>query len=105
MIKLNRYMQQLVDDIAGLCSPEQIYLFSVKVNMGGEVTSFKLCVIADTQSKTHLEQKIYLSLDCELPYDVVIYTADEWKAFMKNPLSFAHSIIEKGWKVYDKAPQ
>ena len=104
-MKLNRYMQQLVDDIAELCAPERIYLFSVKVNMHEEVTSFKLCVVADTDSKAQLEQKIYLSLDCELPYDVVIYTADEWKAFMNNPLSFAHSIIEKGWKVYDKAPQ
>lgn len=104
-MQLNRYMQQLVDDIAALCSPEKIYLFSAKVNLSGEVTSFKLCVVADTEDKAQLEQRIYLSLDCELPYDVVIYTAGEWTAFMKNPLSFAHSISEKGWKVYDKAPQ
>lgn len=104
-MKLNRCIQTLVDDIAKLCAPEEIYLFSVKVNLREEVTSFKLCLIADTGNKAQLEQKIYLSLDCELPYDVVIYTADEWKAFLNNPLSFAHSILEKGWKVYDKASQ
>lgn len=104
-MKHNRCIQKLVDDIAKLCDPEEIYLFSVKVNMCQEVTGFKLCVVADTESKAQLEQKIYLGLDCELPYDVVIYTVDEWKAFLKKPLSFAHSIMEKGWKVYDKTPQ
>lgn len=104
-MELNRYMQQLVNDITELSHPEQIYIFSVKVNMRQEVTSFKLCVVANVESKVQLEQKIYLSLDCELPYDVVIYTVDEWKAFTNNSLSFAHSIMEKGWKVYDKAPQ
>lgn len=88
-----------------LIRPERIYLFSVKMNMSQEIASFKLCIIASVQDKAQLEQDIYLNLDCELPYDLVVYTAEEWEAFLKNPLSFAHSIMEKGRKIYDKAPQ
>ena len=101
----NPYVQELADRIAALCSPEKIYIFSMKYDLRQRVTSFKLCVVADTPEKRRLEQDIYLRLDCPLPYDVVIYTAEEWAEFSADEDTFAHSIAEKGVLVYDKARQ
>lgn len=64
-------VQELSARIAALCSPEQIYVFSMKYDLQQNVTSFKLCVIADTAEKRQLEQQIYCTLDCDDPYDVV----------------------------------
>lgn len=103
-MELSPHVHCLVQAIASLCSPEQIYLFHVKVNLKNQVTSFKLCVIADTADKTKLEREIYLNLDCELPYDLVLYTPEEWGSFVKKPHSFASEINGKGVLIYDKTP-
>ncbi len=101
----NPYVQELADRIAALCSPEKIYIFSMKYDLRQRVISFKLCVVADTTEKRQLEQDIYLQLDCPLPYDVVVYTAEEWAEFSGEEDSFAHSIAEKGVLVYEKTRQ
>lgn len=101
----NPHVQELIESVASLCSPRKIYIFSMKYDLRQNVTGFKLCVVADTADKRKLEQDIYLTLDCEIPYDVVIYTSEEWEQFSGSGHSFAHSILEKGVLVYDKAPE
>lgn len=103
-MELSPHVHCLVQAIASLCSPEQIYLYHVKVNLENQVTSFKLCIIADTMNKAALERDIYLNLDCELPYDLVLYTPEEWESFIKKPHSFASEIYRKGVRIYDKTP-
>lgn len=99
---MSPYMDHLVEELITLCHPEKIYVFSYKMNLQGEIISFKLCVVAETPNKHTLEQQIYLTLDCEIPYDVVVYTDEEWEIYSQNTLSFARSISEKGQVVYDK---
>ena len=103
-MNLSPHVRQLVSAIADLCSPEKIYLFNAKQNLENQITSFKLCVVADTGSKAALERKIYLELDCELPYDLVLYTPSEWEKFRQKPPAFAGEIERKGALLYDKAP-
>lgn len=100
---LSPHVRELVSAIAALCSPEKIYLFNAKRNLENQVTSFKLCVVADTEDKAALERKLYLELDCELPYDLVLYTPAEWNEFAAMPHSFAGEILGKGVLLYDKA--
>ena len=52
----------------------KIYLISYKVDNGGEVTSFKLALILrdDAENLPELECRLYLNVDCELPFDMVI---------------------------------
>ncbi|MGI5894741.1 MAG: hypothetical protein ACOX6P_09140 [Candidatus Merdivicinus sp.] len=100
---LSPHVSCLTKEIATLCDPEKIYLFNAKRSLAGNVTSFKLCIIADTESKAALERRIYLELDCEIPYDLVLYTPNEWGEFLQKPHSFAGEIKEKGVLLYDKA--
>ena len=102
-MEISPHVQRLAAEIRALCSPEKIYLYHAKFDLNQQVTSFKICVVAETGDKAALERKIYLSLDCDLPYDLVLYTPEEWEACMQNPHSFAGTIREKGVLLYDQA--
>ncbi len=102
----NPFVQELIQNIAALCSPEKIYVFSMKYDLSQNVTGFKLCIVADTADKRKLERDIYLNLDCAVSYDVVLYTCEEWRDFSAAAEhSFARSIREKGVLVYDKTAE
>ena len=67
--------------IAELGKPMKIYLISHKTNHAtGELISFKLAVIVrdDTRSISELECYLYTAVDCDYPYDLVIYKQSEW---------------------------
>lgn len=98
-------IHELTEQIVSLCSPEEIWLYSRKVDLAGETTSFKLCIVADTADKDAVESDIYLRLDCPIPYDVTVYTAKEWTEAGQNAHSFARSILTKGHKLYGKKAQ
>lgn len=99
-IGMNQHISRLAEEIAGACSPEKIYIFHIKVDLSHQVTGFKACVIADAEDKQALERQIYREVDCELPYDLVLYTPSEWDSFSHTPSSFASEIAEKGVLVY-----
>ncbi len=83
---------------AGL-SPEHIILFSHKTGVAGKLISFKLCVVIDggEREKTEAERRVYLEVDSEIPFDVVLYTSKEWRELLGIPHSFASSINETGY--------
>ena len=93
---------KMADDILNMCEPRKIILFSKKYNMSDELTSFKLCVIVpDNVDLTELECKIYLELDCENPFNVILYKASEWEHICVDDESFANKIIKNGVVLYE----
>ncbi len=102
-MEISPHAKRLAEEIRAICAPEKIFLYHAKFDLHGQMTSFKICVVASAADKAALERKIYLSLDCDLPYDLVLYTPEEWEACMQNPHSFAGTIREKGVRLYDQA--
>nr|WP_317413128.1 hypothetical protein [uncultured Solibaculum sp.] len=47
-----------------------------------------------------MEQKIYLTLDFDLPYDVLVYTPAEWAQYLVDPDSFASHVNQRGTVLY-----
>lgn len=92
----------LTQEIVRLCSPEEIWLYSRKLDLNGSTTSFKLCIVTREPDKGALEERIYLSLDCPVPYDLTVYTLAEWEMACQNSHSFAQTIRTKGQKLYGK---
>lgn len=95
----------LTEEIVALCSPLAVWLFSAKRDLKQRITSFKLCIVADTDQKALLEQKLYLSLDCPVPYDIILYTKEEWSLFSGQEFSFAYTIRQKGVLLYGETPE
>jgi len=92
-----------VDWVTEALEPERVYLYNKRENHQGEVTAFKLCIIADTPDKSAAERDIYIGFDSEVPFDVLIYTPDEWEQVKNQEASFAGKIIETGMIVYEQA--
>lgn len=87
--------------IAELFSPERVILFSVKRSVTGAVRSFKVCVVLDAPRAADIEKRIYLEIDSKLPFDVLVYTPQQWAELVGQPGSFAHTIIREGTVVYE----
>lgn len=90
----------VVESIAEKFAPEKIYLFSNKRGGVGKSAGFKLCVIVESGNMTGLERQIYLQVDSEVPFDIVLYTPSTWAELLERKGSFAQRIVSSGVIVY-----
>ena len=98
-------IKQTADAIAKLGKPLRIYLISHKTNHAtGELISFKLALIVpdDTVNISELECFLYTAVDCNYPYDLVLYKQSEWETLSQDPRTFAWSIRETGGVLYEQ---
>lgn len=90
----------VVEEIAERFRPKKIYLFTQKFSPAGETLSFKLCVVGDFKDKEAAEKEMYLEIDSEIPFDLVLYTQKEWNQLLEVKTSFARKIFLTGTVVY-----
>jgi len=96
-------VKRVVDTIAGLFTPEKIILYAKKINFEtDDIKSFSICVILQTENTQKAEQFIYLNVDSEIPFDVLVYTPEEWERLVSNKYSFVHNTVQKGNVLYEK---
>jgi hypothetical protein len=89
-------------EVAALLSPQRIYLYNRKRSVQGRVTAFKLCVVALLADKEEAEREIYRRVDSAVPYDILLYTPEEWAALLEDPSSYAYHINANGTVVYEQ---
>jgi len=100
-MKDNPIIKSVVEDVAKCCSPVCIYLATKKQNIKGELTAFKLLVVVnDVKNVTKIESDIYMSVDCEIPYDVIVYNNSVWENLIDDYGTFAHTVWENGDRLY-----
>lgn len=99
----NAVIDYVVKKIVRYTSPEKIYLISHKVNISGDLTGFKLCIILadDSQSISETEYNLYMKIDSEIPFDLVLYKHSEWEELKDDIGSFAWKIFNTGTVVYE----
>ena len=78
---------------------EGLYLFNVKRDLDGAITAFKLCAVVAGGDKQVLERRVYRSVDCEIPFDILFYTVTEWRAMLADANSFASRIQRLGREI------
>lgn len=80
---------------------KRIFIISFKVDNTGELTSFKLALILDdnAQNLPELECRLYLEVDCELPFDLVIYRQGEFDKLKEECGTFAWKINNSGAEI------
>ncbi|HEX3026570.1 MAG TPA: hypothetical protein VHR42_05020 [Clostridia bacterium] len=94
------HVKKVCDEIVRRFAPEKIILFNLKKDITGGARSFKICVVLETEDKMEVERHIYLDIDSDIPFDVLIYTPEEWKQLGRQKESFAFRIYEKGQYIY-----
>lgn len=96
----NDMLGRLKDDIVRACAPAKVILFSEKFKPSGVLSSVKLCVIIDDGDAIKVEHRLYVEVESELPFDVLVYTKEQWNRLLENNLSFAASIENTGRVLY-----
>lgn len=98
----NELITSTAEEIVSVCSPLNIILVSNKFSTGGELVSFKLVVVVEDseESTAELECRLYMQIDCDIPYDIVIYKQSEWNRFKNDIGSFAWKIYNTGAYIY-----
>ena len=92
-----------MDTIASHCDELiRIYLISNNINTEGELTSFKIALVVDNSitSVSELECRLYLNIDSELPFDIVIYREEEFEELKNEIGTFAWKINTSGTVLY-----
>lgn len=94
---------EICREICALCDPNLIIMFGQKMDYANdEIRDISLCVIVDTDDKEELENTIFLNVDYDMSFNLLIYTPEEWSRLIPDPQSYAHRITEKGTTVYER---
>jgi len=98
----NQLINRTVDEIRRICDPLSIILVSNKVNTEGDLVGIKLVVIVPDgdESVGELECRLYMQIDSDIPYDLVLYSQSEWEQFKNDIGSFAWKIHNTGAYIY-----
>jgi hypothetical protein len=100
-MELKQPIRQLNEEIIRLCDPRKILLFSEKQNPCGELSSVKFCVIIASGDPHKVEHHLYVEVDSPVPYDVLVYTTEEWEKLLNIKMSFASHIQRTGRVLYE----
>lgn len=94
----------LLYSLKELLSPSMIILFGAKYgDEGKSITDIDICVVTDiSKNKKELLRRAYLETDCDIPYDIFLYTPGEWEELKRDSGSFVSRIIRKGYVWYEQ---
>ncbi len=93
-------LSRLCNDIVRICNPVQLILFNEKHKPSGVLSSVKLCAVIEKGDAQQIERRLYIEVESELPFDVLVYTKERWDKLVNNRLSFASSISRSGRVLY-----
>ncbi|WRS26838.1 hypothetical protein U6B65_10925 [Oscillospiraceae bacterium MB08-C2-2] len=88
-------------EIIRMQHPQKIILYNQRLDSHENTYSFKLCVVVDTPDADKTLEEIYTQVDCEIPYDILLYTSEEWEMLTQQPTSFATQIQDSGKVLYE----
>lgn len=100
-MELDDKIKSVCDEIVKVFKPEKVILYNVKHSLDGETRSFKICVIIDTENRLEMEKHIYLGVDSDIPFDVLVYSPEEWEQISNQKSSFASRIIKEGTYIHE----
>jgi len=92
-----------LNQILSLCDPLFIMLFGEKKNVSSPaLKSADFLIVIENGDKTSLMRRIYLNVDSEIPFNLLIHTKAEWDELVLDPYSFASQIQKKGVVMYER---
>lgn len=94
-------IQGIKEQIIRKFNPKKIILFGSQVK--GTCTKYSdidLCIIKNTDNKRELIADIYLNIESSKPYDVLVYTEQEWQENINDTTTFAYLINKNGVEIY-----
>lgn len=96
-------IQQILDDILSVCTPERVILFGEKRTMSTQkLKSLSLCVVVPDGDSRALRCKLHLAISADVPLSLSVYTGEEWEELTSDESSYAAWIARKGQVLYEQ---
>jgi len=94
-------IESMKKQIVSRYSPSKIVLFGSQAKgTATKKSDIDLCIIMDTGNKRDLLTEMYLNIESSKPFDLLLYTEDEWNKCVNDSTSFAYQIRKKGTVLY-----
>ena len=94
-------VNNITNQIVKKYDPKRIILFgSLAKGIFKPSSDIDLCIIKDTDDKRKLLTDMYVCIESKIPFDLVLYTSEEWCNCMNDKNSFAYIINNTGVKIY-----
>ncbi|MGD9569249.1 MAG: nucleotidyltransferase domain-containing protein [Sedimentibacter sp.] len=101
IVSMNYSVSKITEEIINKFIPTKIILFgSIAKGIYSKNSDIDLCIIKDTGDKRALTTNIYTEIDCDIPFDIIIYTNEEWERNINDISSFAYIINKSGVCLY-----
>nr|WP_307992061.1 nucleotidyltransferase domain-containing protein [uncultured Niameybacter sp.] len=97
----DRVLQEIKEQFIQKFHPSKLILFgSIAKGTFRETSDIDLCVVQDTDNKRKLLTDMYVEIESEIPFDIVLYTNQEWNECIKDTSAFAYQINNTGVTIY-----
>jgi len=103
-MELIKEVSSICNELLALFDIEKMIVFGIKRKENDlSVTDVDIAVISNVLScKNDWLKKAYLEIDSDIPFDLFLYTPEEWDISVRDSASFASRILRKGCVVYEK---
>jgi predicted nucleotidyltransferase len=94
-------IKQIKRQILSYYTPSKIILFgSLTKGTATKKSDIDICIIKNTDKKRELLTDMYLNIESNRPFDLLVYTESEWEECIKDKASFAYLINNTGVVLY-----
>ena len=98
----DKLIQETVDKIVELFSPSKVIEYNTKYGMDGRLLSFQLCIVGKITDKRRMLTRIFDEVDSDIPYDVLLYTDEQFEQLKDSSDAFASRVNQRGRVRYGK---
>lgn len=98
----DQVIEQTVNRIVELFHPSRVIEYNTKYDMDDNISAFKLCIVGDIPDKRRMLTRIFDEVDSDIPYDVLLYTDEQFRELTKDDGAFASHVNQKGRVRYEK---
>lgn len=102
---MNAQIKHILSHILEHCDPCTVILYGEKHALAtGEIKSLDFCIILPEVDKPSLTHKLYLAIESDIPFQVLLYSCREWQTLIQDATSYATAIRKKGTVLYGQEP-
>jgi predicted nucleotidyltransferase len=81
--------------------PQRLLLFGSQArNAAVSSSDIDLCVVMEVKDKRAILSEMYIDIKSDMPFDLLLYTPDEWEHCIQDKTSFAYKINKDGVLLY-----
>lgn len=100
---MNKAVDNIVSQIVEKFKPRLVVLFGSQVKgTATDRSDIDICVVIKTDNKRKLLTEMYYEIDSEVPFDLLVYTPEEWRECIKDKSSFAYKLKTEGAVLYGR---